>query len=157
MLVNTESAEKRLSSSSNLMNKLREGTTLSKNKSMQLFGVGQKKEERFVNPFAPKPIEVLTTAPTIDDLIDDVDSRLNLDKAHKKALHVMNRAIQRVSDQIEELDSPTKLADVAAKMGKIVTDIRNEKKNSVDKERTVHYHIYTPEQKKITDFEEITV
>lgn len=134
----------------------------------------------FLNPFSnkpeAKPDEVITkpstelatrlteaiapaTGVSIDQIVDNADSKIKLELVHDNALDVMKLTIDQIKNNLPNLDNPAKLADVAAKMGKIVDSIRTNKINEakVNENRQVHYHFYTPEQTKIEEFQVIDV
>lgn len=187
MLLNDKEANERLSSPNNLLNRLRSASGRqdnSKGKAMSLFGMGaspssasqqvsriveQKKEEvvvSFKNPFSsidydPTPPSIPATIPEvkIDDLIDNADSKIKIETAHNEALDAMVKSVQQLKLHLSGMENPVKLADVASKMSKIVSSIRAERMKIASEEstRSVHLHLYSPEQKKIEQFEAIDV
>jgi flagellar biosynthesis chaperone FliJ len=157
----------------NLFNQLQNrGGSSSSSKAMELFGV-----KRFA--FTPqtkleaslKSSEISTHK--IDDsnnevnkivseansnnevIIENIEHRLKIELAHSAALDTLVTSVQRLQQQIPTLDNPTKLADVAAKMSKIVEFLGDRKETT--KEEQVHYHFYMPEQNKIEQYEVIEV
>lgn len=187
MLINESDAATRLNSPLNLMNRLRrESVSSNKAKqSMSLF-TGDRtesitKDNNFgrsqlhdFNPFPAPPQltqsevitpdaileSVATAAPTpgqIDSLIDGLDIKLKQELIHRAAMQALESAVNSLNVRLPEIKHPEKLADVAGKMSKIVSDIRNDRKETGGKNKTVHLHFYTPEQKKVADYNSIDV
>ena len=181
MLISNDEAAKRLNSPMNLFNQMRTSSfSQQKSRAMNLFGVGKKKDGPFDNG-------TMTTAPdiqegaavvgsqskaeeviipslvldkedsvNIDSILDNAESKIKLETVHNIALDAMVSSIQRLKDTLVEVSKPEKLADIAVKMGKVVNDIRTEK-NRAGNDRPVHLHFYTPEQRKISEYQEVTV
>lgn len=171
MLISDEEVSKRLNSSSNLMNRLRSESS-PRTKAMQLFGMGIVKDDvknnipspqKFVSPFLKPEIPVsekkeeLPKTDSKEAKSEGLDTGEKLGLIADAALETMMTAIKNVKENLGDLSNPQKLADVAAKMGKIVTDIKNSKKEDEDKSKHVHIHFYTPEQKKMEEFNAIDV
>jgi len=176
MILSNKEAEARLSSSNNLINRLRNGS--SKNNAMSLF-IPNKKLEEVIKPFNPfsnltnisqdniSQDNTLPAAPadsiadhsaTLDNLIENHDSQVKLGLAHDAALDVLNRSTKMLGEKLDDVRAD-RLPSVIAAASKVVESIRRERseasKNSKDRE--VHYHFYTPQQKKLSDFEVIDV
>lgn len=171
MIVTNESASARINSPMNLMNRLKTNNT--RKSAMSLF---IKPNETVVNPFA-QSITVAATAPEIkksqtlilnqpkveepqlNNLIENSESQIKLGLAHDKALDLLNRSVEMLSNKLDDV-SAAKLPAVISAASKTVESIRRERleqsKNSKG-EHEVHYHFYTPEKKNISDYAIIDV
>lgn len=173
MLISSKAAESRLNSPGNLINRLREGRN---GNSLSIFGVGKRKEEvkapqgKIELPkFETKIHEEVHTKvhipeilppekkvpPTIDDLVKTPENDIKLEAIHSNAMETLSAAMIEIKSRIPEVSKVKDLADIAAKMSKIVTDIRAEKNKDNDQDQQVHLHFYTPERKKLSDFQTI--
>lgn len=97
-------------------------------------------------------------SPTIDDLLDNSDGKIKLATVYNGALALMKDTIQELQVRVPELKAD-KLPAILAAASKVVTDIRRERieANKSKGDREVHYHFYTPERKKLSDYEVIDV
>lgn len=97
-------------------------------------------------------------SPSVDDLIDNTDGKIKLAKVHNTALEVMHTALEELKIMVPSA-SVKQLPSILATASRVVTDIRKERieANKTSKDREVHYHFYTPERKKLSDFEVIDV
>lgn len=171
MIINDKDAEKRLNSPMNLINRLKNacgGSSTRKNDAMKLFGVNKKTElvpAKQFNPFEAykKASEPLVESPEeikpseeidTDTILADPKTKIKLSLAHDKALDLLNRAVDELSNKISEV-SPSKLPSVISAASKTVESIRRERldANKNNKDKDVHFHFYTPERKKLTDYE----
>jgi len=161
MIVNDKQAAARLASPMNLINKLR-STTSSKprNAAMSLFirpSVPEIKKDSF-NPFEKQPPSALipqTSEPEptkLDDILSNNEAQISLGLAHDKALKLLNNSVDMLSTKLDDIKTD-KLPQVIAAASKVVESIRKERNES----KEVHYHFYTPEQKKVSDYEVIDV
>jgi hypothetical protein len=183
MLVNDEAAKARLNSPLNLINKMK--NTSSRDGAMGLFGINRKdnpldshpetkileaekpNEVKFFNPFEKKE-QALTLVvkehktenqePRIDDLIDNHDTQIKLATAHDKALDVLTNSINMLKDKLDDI-RPDKLPAVITATSKVVEGIRKERNEAArnGKDKEVHYHFYTPIQKRIESYDTIEV
>lgn len=176
MIVNDKDAVARLNSPMNLINRLK---STSRKDSMSLFGIGRKIEsstpqlipavtekETVFNPFRTEELStsVLPSSSQVpaeaklDNIIENHESQIKLGLAHDNALKLLNNSIDALSAKLDDVRAD-KLPSVISAASKTVESIRKERneasKNSKDHE--VHYHFYTPEQKKISDYEVIDV
>jgi len=187
MLINDKTAVARLASPMNLMNRLSSLKTNGRQSAMSLFipsvsqikGVDIKvskkieedKELKIIfNPFDIKKesTQVPSTLPTIvtpvtqevqlDNLIENHDAQVKLGLAHDKALEILNSAMSMLENKLDDVRAD-KLPAVITAAGKVVESIRKERSENSknNKDREVHYHFYTPQQKKISDYEIIDV
>ena len=174
MLINNKEADSRLNSPNNLLNKLRNGS-LNNNKrsAMNLFGIGVKKEilegKNNNNPFSgaiatvsktmiPEIITGVVTddkGAVLDSILDNAESKIKMEIVHNEALDTLVSAIRETKAGLIGVSAP-KAADVAAKMSKIVDSIRSER-NKSGNTKAVHLHFYTPEQKKLEEYETVNV
>ena len=172
MIINDEQAAARLNSPTNLINKLK--SMNGRKDAMSLFIPSKKQEEIYkipittpivpnFNPFQPQasPLETTQTLekPTqLSDILENSDSQIKLGLAHDKALELLNRSVEALSAKLDDVRAD-KLPSVISAASKTVESIRRERseqsKNSKDRE--VHYHFYTPQQNKISDYEVIDV
>lgn len=176
MIINDREAAARLSSPGNLMNRLKDlsangsnksNTSDKRNKAMSLFIPPAQKPQTF-NPFTtPNPAvtatiediqEVVETPTKLDDILANSESQIQLGLAHDKALKLLNQSVEMLSTKLEDV-KPEKLASVIAAASKTVESIRKERNEASknNKDREVHYHFYTPEQQKVSDYEIVEV
>ena len=173
MLINNSDAERRLTSPNNLINRLRSGKTSSNNgtRAMELFGIASQRPSAGFNPFQTNNSKAIVKQPeptvavaseaqpqtTIDELSNELNNKLSLELAHTTALETLVTTVNRLKEAVGAMDSPTKLADVAFKMTRVVEAIAEKKDRTVKKEEQVHYHFYMPEQNKIESYGVIDV
>lgn len=174
MILNNEEAMKRLNSPLNLINRLKSNS--SKSIAMSLFGLRpgndnikkvEIKKESF-NPFEALKeldkivIEAATDLPEqpakLDDILHDSDRKIKLSLAHDLALETLTASVTRMRDTVNDV-RPDKLPSVIAATSKVVESIRRERNEASknDKDREVHFHFYTPQQKKVIDYDVIEV
>lgn len=179
MLVSDKDALRRLNASDNLINRLKNGDVSSKrNSAMSLFGIGKKKEEIINIPAAPaafnpfpakgtEPVSSETPAelpapivdnPNIDTILSNPDAQIKLKLAHDSALTLLTDSLSALSAKLPEVPAG-KLPGVIAAASKTVESIRRERNEAAKnfKGNEVHFHFYTPEQKKLADYEVIDV
>ncbi len=186
MIVNDKDAAARLASPMNLINQLRCATGTKRQSAMSLFGIDRKTSqtslqtspgERQVeevkitfNPFQippqtpqrqiEQPLALIPSSQSegLADILENHESQIKLGLAHDKALDLLNRSVDALSIKLNEVRAD-RLPAVISAASKTVESIRKERnENSKDnKNREVHYHFYTPDQKAITDYEVIDV
>lgn len=96
--------------------------------------------------------------PSINDLVGNADTQVKLGLAHDKALDTLVSAVDLMKMKLDDI-KPDKLPSVIAATSKVVDQIQRQRIDSVrnkDKQE-VHYHFYTPTQKKMEDYEVIDV
>ena len=178
MLVKDSEALERLGSPLNLMNRMR-GTS-SRSGAMSLFvrKRGENNEElknkdennevavrpvvqtpQFTNPFSAETTNQPTaTSPTINNLIDNAESQIELANAHNNALDLLNNAVSTLRIKLDDV-KPEKLPSVIAAASRVVDGIRRERneatKNSSN--RTTNIIFYTPQQRQISEYNVIEV
>lgn len=95
---------------------------------------------------------------TLDKLIESNDSQIKLGLAHDNALDLLNNAVEALASKLDDVKAD-KLPAVISAASKTVESIRKERSEAAKNSRgqDVHYHFYTPIQKKLDDFEVIEV
>lgn len=177
MIVKNEDAIKRLNSPMNLINRLRETSSDKRKSAMSLFIPPVKPEQKLIedikitfNPFqSTKPSQPLDPSiipqaipeqPTerLDNILENHESQIKLGLAHDKALDLLTRSVETLSLKLEDVRAD-KLPAVISAASKTVESIRKERlaAKQSGSEREVHYHFYTPEQKRISDYEVVDV
>lgn len=157
----------------------------SRKSAMSLFGLDKnkieiKKESSF-NPFQaapasseslavqsketqPQPTSNLTAPPagvqqpTLSNILENHESQIKLGLAHDNALALLNRSVDMLAAKLDDIRAD-KLPTVVSAASKVVEGIRKERSEAAknQKDREVHYHFYTPQQKTISDYEVIDV
>jgi hypothetical protein len=181
MILSEKKAIDRLSSPMNLMNRLNSLSNKNpRNSAMSLFirpaapteskPIEQPKEaaQTIFNPFANKPsppsppvetqTEAISPQPQIENLVHNAEAQVGLALAHDTALKTLNKALANLDTKIDSVDA-TKLPSVITATSKVIESIRKERAEATknNKEKEVHYHFYTPEQRRITDYDIIDV
>lgn len=181
MIVNDKDALARLNSPMNLFNRLKAATDNSKTpraSAMGLFGLNKNGERERTgvsfnssNKKAEANKETDTTAQEttqilerhsegvkIGDILSNAESQIKLTQAHDRALELLNNSVAELSLKLSEVPA-AKLPGVIAAASKTVESIRKERNEAArsNKDREVHFHFYTPEQKKLNDYTVIDV
>ena len=181
MIIKEEAAIARLNSPMNLINRL--ASVKKTNGSMSLFIRPQPAAEKTVdikaeeevkvrvpittsfNPFEQKEVVAIIKAPpkeeehpSIDNLINNSDNQIKLAEAHDSALSVLTTATKLMAQKLDDIKAD-KLPSVIAATSKVVESIRRERNEAARQcaGKEVHYHFYTPVQKKVADYEVIEV
>lgn len=148
MLINSEEAERRLNSSSNLLNRLRRNPSAG-NSAMSVFRPSADSTQ-----IEPIP----ESDPAVIAVLDDIDSKVKEETIKNAALSVLGASVAQLAAVVPSIQRPKELADVASKMSKVINDMNKDGAGrNKDGNKTVHLHFYTPERKKLTDFEVIDV
>jgi hypothetical protein len=170
MLINDSDALKKLSSPMNLINQLRKSSPI-RNEAMSLFIPSTEKDKVKVsfNPFRSVAVPLAVNIPsqivpavvepeTLDSILQNHEAQIRLGLAHDKALDLLNRSVQMLTDKLDDI-SAAKLPSVVSAASKTVESIRRERNEASknNKDREVHYHFYTPQQNKVSDYEIIEV
>ena len=183
MIVNDNDAVARLNSPLNLINRLKTISSSSPRKdAMSLFGINRrrdssredtlptasipKKPAQFFNPFqesaksqaSHQNNESQSEIPVLDEILENHESQIKLGLAHDSALKLLNASIDALATKLDDVKAD-KLSSVISAASKTVESIRRERVESAKngKDREVHYHFYTPIQKKIDQYEVIDV
>jgi hypothetical protein len=177
MIVNENEAIKRLNSPMNLMNRLKKESP--RNGAMSLFGINRrpnsvdiKTEDKQVeivktsfNPFAlqtssqaPAIIPPENPTPVLGDILDNHESQIKLGLAHDSALALLNSSVAMLASKLDDVKAE-KLPAVISAASKTVESIRRERNEAakMGKDKEVHYHFYTPQQKTVADYQVIDV
>lgn len=179
MLVNDKEAIARLSSSGNLINLLKSLDNKNTRKSaMSLFikppsatQIEAKDLPKTFNPF-DKPIEeaalpvVIRSAEiikaesseTLDRIVENNEAQIKLGLAHDSALDLLTNSVTLLANKLDDVRAD-RLPGVISAASKVVESIRKERLEQAKsgKDREVHYHFYTPEQKSVSEYEVIDV
>lgn len=129
------------------------------------------------NPFPlSTPISIPSTIATVDsnkqieetnkqtegisvaNLLDNSDTQIKLGLAHDNALKLLNESVETLTLKLPNVRAD-KLPAVITAASKVVESIRKERNevNKNSKDRDVHFHFYTPTQKKLSDYDVIEV
>lgn len=182
MIINEKESAARLNSPINLINKLKSNG--SRKSAMSLFirpsfakpeetkmAVAEqpkveilKKEEELkaivtFNPFEIAKQSNKESSPrvSIDDLIENNETQVRLAHAHDQALELLNNSVALLSTKLEDVKAD-KLPSVISAASKVVEGIRKERRElNESSDREVHYHFYTPEQRKVSEYKVIDV
>lgn len=178
MLINDKTAGARLASPNNLMNRLASLSASPRKSAMSLFipsasalptatpafakvdiAIKTPEKEKGVsfNPFSSASQE--SPAQPTDELVSNADEQINLALAHNKALGLLNSSLQSLADKLDDVKAE-KLPSVIAATSKVVESIRRERLEATKsraKNEEVHYHFYTPQQKKVSDYDVIDI
>jgi len=156
-----------------------------KNNAMSLFGIGRsadKKPEHKIseevttsfNPFdtrmelqtnsLPQPLadkalqQSSESSAKLDNILENHESQIKLGLAHDNALALLNNSIEALSTKLNDVRAD-RLPSVISAASKTVESIRKERNENSknNKDREVHYHFYTPQQRSISDYEVIEV
>lgn len=185
MLVSDKDALERLNSPSNLMNRLK-SITGNRSKAMNLFGIGrtetaktnETKPAGFTNPFQANPEQNTSlvphtnpshnpantdaaeseSEPKVDDLVGNADVQIQLAHAHDKSLATLVSAVDMLKLKLDDI-KPDKLPAVITATSKVVDQIQRQRIDASKsrEDRQVHFHFYTPTQKKMEDYQVIEV
>lgn len=97
--------------------------------------------------------------PSVEELIKNSEDQIKLGLAHDNALSLLNKSVEALSAKLDDVKAD-RLPSVIAAANKVVESIRGERREATKNENTekeVHYHFYTPIQRKIEEFEVIEV
>ncbi len=176
MIIKDKDALARLHSPDNLLNRLSSASrgTSSRKGAMDLFGVASRNNTLMTNVIQADEPTISETnqelvppsaparespqVPTIDNLLENADTKIKLAQVHDLALTTLHSAITTMSIKLDDV-KPEKLPAVIAAMGKTVNDIRREQNEAVRNKdgNRVNIIFYTPEQRKLTDYAVIDV
>lgn len=179
MIVSDDDAISRLSSPLNLMNRLKSPSSNGRRDAMGLFGINNKDKEvrTSFNPFKredpPEESTALVPAgkpednppetpaekpPSLDSLIDNADSQIKLASAHDEALGVLVDSVKMIKLKLDDI-KPEKLPAVIAATSKVVDQIQRQRidANKGQAGKSVHFHFYTPTQRKVEEYDVVEV
>lgn len=98
--------------------------------------------------------------PTIDQLVNNNDVQIKLSQAHDSALLVLTKSLSSLWEKLDADEiKADKLPSVIAATSKVVESIRKERNEATKNhsDQSVHYHFYTPQQKKMSEYPVIDV
>lgn len=96
--------------------------------------------------------------PNLDRLLDNAESNIKLGLAHDKAVNLLHDSLEKLSLKLDDIKAD-KLSAVISAASKTVESIRRERNEAAksSKGKEVHYHFYTPTQRKLSEYEVIEV
>jgi hypothetical protein len=119
-----------------------------------------------VTKFNPKPTveepdilvvepEVMPARVSVDEILDNVDTKIKLQSAHNDSLDLLVNAVKLLGTKLDDV-KPDKLPSIISAAAKTVEGIRRERLeiNKSQKDRQVHFHFYEPKRKTIADLGE---
>lgn len=113
MILESKEADARLSSEDNLVNRFKQFT-----------------RAPIVSIPSQSELEQNKEIPSVDDLVKDVDDKVNGAKGISNARAILASATQRLKERLIEVDKPSELARIASEMNKIVNGENESKKNT---------------------------
>lgn len=133
--MNNSDIESRINHPDNLINRLRLSTFNSKVDSVVSLPIIDVPSSKRTTFDASNPAGVNSTdsaTPTIDDLIDDIETKINLGCAHTAAVDVMKTALNELKIRVIEAEKPEQLSKIATDMQKIIAGLaaKNKDKDS---------------------------
>jgi hypothetical protein len=171
MIISDEEVERRINSPFNLINKLRHSTQDRKS-AMELFTKRHQPSAASVVsseslPQAPIPSKVITEIPevetaepitTLDAIIQNHETQIKLGLAHDNAINLLNNSVNILAAKLDDVKA-SQLPSVINTASAVIERIRRERNEvrRTEKDKEVHYHFYTPSQKKVEDYEVIDV
>ena len=132
MIMNTNEVNDRLSSPDNLINRLGLLTgRIQPGKADISTFTGESHRE---NVKVPEIMSMPTPegVPSIDDLMDNVENKLNQNLAKKGALGVLVNSITELNSRLSEVDKPESLSKIAKEMSSVVNSL-----NEAEAEKSV--------------------
>lgn len=102
------------------------------------------------------PSVLAAEEPKIDTLIDNAGQQIKLAAAHDSALEVLSLALDKAKSEMDNIKAD-KLPSVITAASKVVEGIRKERNEAakVNSNKQVHLHFYTPNQRKMEDYQTI--
>lgn len=98
------------------------------------------------------PSPVVSLPPTSEQIIPDLDNKLNDTRA--KAVGILNATMDELRKRLPEVQKPEKLAIIAKEMSQVVAHQDNKSGNSIQAGQII---VYAPTLAKIEDFEVLDV
>ena len=141
MILDSNEIDARVSSPLNLMNRLRALSGIPSIPDNIQNGIIHRKEET-----------TIPSIPSVDDLVESVDDKINKGKAVSGAKAVMAESINRLRQRLIEVDNPVQLSKIATDMHKIVNaEVENRKPNNAP------IVIWKPEMHQENHYETVVV
>jgi hypothetical protein len=98
--------------------------------------------------------------PSLSDIIINPESQIKLGLAHDNAIDLLTRAVDTLALKLDDVRAD-KLPSVISAASRTVESIRKEqleaRRNKKEKDSEVHFHFYTPQQKKVSEYEVIEI
>lgn len=94
----------------------------------------------------------------LEHILNNSEAQIKLGLAHDSALNILTNSMHILSGKLDDVKAE-KLPAVITAAAKVVEGIRKERNeaNRKGNDKEVHYHFYTPNQKKVTDYAVIDV
>lgn len=130
MLLTDEELQTRVSSNGNLLNRL--GLSIDRSKVTVPALPASAIQKNIIDvPSIPSSIQQETLSAkkdksllTIDELITDVDTQIEIGHAQVKAISLLNKSLDKLTERLDEVEKPEKLARIAFNAHQIVFDNR---------------------------------
>lgn len=131
MLLDDKEVESRLNHIDNLVNQMRSSNPIPDAKqtidvtkdSMGTFGIS--KNDKSSSPAGLIP----SMPPSVDDLIENINDKINLAHANTGAIQVLNSSIAQLNNRLCEVEDPRDYSRIASDMSRIVNGFTEAKKN----------------------------
>jgi uncharacterized iron-regulated protein len=178
MLLTDEEVEARVSSSGNLLNRL--GLNIDKlairtvnRDAIRILAVPNELNNRNVidipslpaksdsNQDSPQTAETQSIQTStskelsIDDLIEDYQTKVQVGHAYSKAVNVLNRSLDQLGTRLDEAESPNDLATIIDKVNRVVVGIN--KKHSEEDAIKPQIIIFKPMMININDLNVVSI
>lgn len=147
MILDKEEIDSRLSSPLNLLNRLR-ALTSSENKIVSISSSIQTESSQ------SRPGQHPSLPPSVDELVDGIEDKLNTARCKSGAKEVLATAIERLNVKVNDVEDAIQLSRIATDMGKIVNGFDSVKGSS---QATAIPIIYRPIMLLETNFQTIQV
>jgi len=157
MILDAEEIEARVNSPFNLINRLQNAVKRAEVISIPSLNSGLEQGTHQVTiPTYPNSFQSQPSSgePTIDNLVESVDDKINKATAISGAKALMSESISRLRTRLIEVDKPTDLARIAVEMNKIVN---NTEGNEKSKFNNIPIVIWKPEVHNEAHYETIIV
>lgn len=104
-------------------------------------------------PATPASPTAEEPSPTLESILEDSESNIKLALAHNSAVELLSNSIELLSAKLDNVKAD-KLSGVITAATKTIESIRKERSEAAktNKGKEVHYHFYTPIQKKLEDY-----
>lgn len=139
MLLSDSEVTTRLESPENLINRLKQ--------KMRAVGI----QSAVLPPHERTKASVVTAPPSIDELVDNIDGKLALTSLQDKAVEIMRKSMDELSVRLNEVTRPEKLANIAADMGRLVQNVREQRNQT----NNIQVMVYAPQLRTEESFDVI--
>src|SRR5574338_75480 len=110
MLLSDSQVNERLNSLDNLIN--------------SLSGLDRLESHQIIPARDNKEIEIPTLPPNIENLVDDLETKLRTAKINESALDIIDMSLEQLKMRLCEVEKPENLSRIASDMSKIVSGNR---------------------------------